>query len=1020
MLDGPQTLDSPQTKARIQIDTDLGRDALLATGIIGQEAISRPYVYDLTLLSRDFGITPEQLLRTKVTIRVRKEEEGEYRALSGFVVGFAGGELHARQHEYRTYTMRVAPWLTFLDHGVACRIFQNKDVLQIIDSVLRDAITGMFGGASPDLYYSLRVQSSDKYPTLEYCVQYNETDFNFISRLMEKHGIHYFFKQTDTNHKMIIVEGPPYPAAEESPISLHRSKNSRGTVRRWTHSYQPQMRRWVNRDRDYRLNPAIIQRWEETMIQEVSTQCEHFEFPGGFAVLAKPGAESDYADNLALIRIQEEETRFDVFSGNSIRVSFSAGTRIRIIRAPEQAEEERISVEEEKDYLITSVTFSATEVGYTDDKSGEIVAKLISDVAIAGALRGLDRFDDAQKNNTPGAGNVLNSLPAMPNVMAAFGAGFMGPWLGLLLDWASPFLSDIPVLSALARKVPKPPPYTNSFCCVPIVGGRQYHAPSVSTKPRVPGPQTAMVYGPADEDVWTDELGRVLVKFDWDRSTKAELNGETTSCWLRVVQGWAGPKWGMQFLPRVGEEVLVDFIGGDPDRPIILGRVYNAVHKPPFELKKYRLQSGIKTRSVPLGEKDKDRFHMLRFDDTHGSEQVLVRSQRRLDIRAFGSTYETTSGNRNAIIGWKDPDSDKQGGDFDITIGNDYQVHVNGGRYERVEKPRNLTVVGQSVSDLEADDALMVKGTANINAAQIILEASQKISLKVGGNAVVIDPTGVTIIGTMVKINSGGAGEETGNPSIEDPADAAASDTGEPGWLEKHKGGPGGGRKRRQLSSQHYIAPPRPGEPAEVTAIRNLLNQTPTGRNAMYVYDRNKIQPVIGAPGVGMSYNPSDGQGGGNTVVVDPASPTPGSSFVHEMNHADTHNNGTAPNRDTMSRDDYVNGMLAEEAQSDSLAEQTHNELAAAGTPEAEERNRFTGPVYDAAQQQGENDYRAAHPDASQSDVDEAGRKAGEQAALNSYKSGNVLTGGGSTPQTYQQYYGDDWDGAHPTPPSAR
>jgi type VI secretion system secreted protein VgrG len=262
----------------------------------------------------------------------------------------------------------------------------------------------------------------------------------------------------------------------------------------------------------------------------------------------------------------------------------------------------------------------------------------------------------------------------------------------------------------------------------------------------------------------------------------------------------------MQFLPRVGEEVLVDFIGGDPDRPIVVGRVYNAVHKPPFELKKCRLQSGIKTRSVPLGEKSKDKFHMLRFDDTAGSEQVLVRSQHRLDIRAFGSTYETTSGNRNAIIGWKDPDSDKQGGDFDITVGNDYQVHVNGGRYERVEKPRNLTVVGDSVSDLEADDALMVKGTANINAAKIILEAKQKISLKVGGNAIVIDPAGVTIIGTLVKINSGGAGEETSNPTIEDPEDAAASDTGEPGWLEKHKGGPGGGRKRRQLNSQLYCA----------------------------------------------------------------------------------------------------------------------------------------------------------------------------------------------------------------------
>ncbi len=1001
--------DSVQATARIQIDTDLGKDVLLATGIIGQEAISRPFIYNLTLLSKDFGITPEQVLSKMVGIRIRKEKEGEYRGLSGFVIGFAGGELHARRHDYRTYTMRVAPWLSLLDEGAEFRIFQDKDVLQIIDSVLKDAISGMFGSnASPSLYYSLRIQSSQAYPTLEYCVMYDESDFNFISRLMEKHGIHYFFQQTDTNHKMIIVDGPPYGAAEESPVSLHRSKNSRGTVRRWTHSYEPRLRKWINCDRDYRLNPAVIQRSEETVIPEVSAQGEHFEFPGGSAVLSSPGSESDYADNLARVRIQEEETRFDVFSGNSVRATFAAGTRIKIIAVSEQKQEERITVEEEKEYLISSVTFSATEVGYTDDKAGEVVAKLISDAAIAGAVRGLDRFDDAQKNNMPDVNKVINSLPAMPNLMAAFGVGFLGPWLALLLDWASPVLSDIPVLSILVPKVPKPPPYTNSFCCVPIVSGRQYRASSVSRRPRVPGLQTAMVYGPTDEDVWTDELGRVLVKFDWDRTRKGEAGGETTSCWLRVMQGWAGPKWGMQFLPRVGEEVLVDFIGDDPDRPIVVGRVYNAVHKPPFELKKYRLQSGIKTRSVPLGEKEKDKFHMLRFDDTAGSEQVLVRSQRRLDIRAFGSTYETTSGNRNANIGWKDPDSDKQGGDFNITIGNDYQVHVNGGRYERVEKPRNLTVIGQSVSDLESDDALMVKGTANLNAAKIILEAKQKISLKVGGNAIVIDPTGVTIIGTIVKINSGGAGEETGNPSIEDPEDAAASDTGEPGWLEKHKSGPGGGRKRRQLNSQHFIALPRPGEPAGVTAMRNLLNQTPTGRNAMYVYDRDNVRPNPVA-GVSAVYNPAT-----NTVTFDPNAPNAGSDFVHEMNHADTQASGNAPNRDTMSRADYVNGRLAEEAHSDALGEQAHNELAAAGSPDR--ASRFTGATYDAAAQQGANNYRAAHPDASQSDIDEAGRQAGEQAVLNDYQSGRVPTGNTNVP--YPQYYGSDWDNAHPPPPA--
>ena len=194
-----------------------------------------------------------------------------------------------------------------------------------------------------------------------------------------------------------------------------------------------------------------------------------------------------------------------------------------------------------------------------------------------------------------------------------------------------------------------------------------------------------------------------------------------------------------------------------------------------------------------------------------------------------------------------------------------------------------------------------------------------------------------------------------------------------------------------------------------------MLNQTPTGRDAMYVYDRDNVQPVIGAPGVGMSYHPDS-----NTVTVDPASQTPGSSFVHEMNHADARNSGTQPNINTASRADYVNGMVAEEAHGESLGEQAHNELAAAGTPEAGNRNPFTGPVYDTASQNGANAYRAAHPDASQNEVDEAGRQAGEQAVLNSFQSGNVQTGGGTTPTPYPQYYGNAWDGAHPPPPPRR
>jgi Rhs element Vgr protein len=1008
--------DSVQHDSKIQLDTALDLDEMLATGVVGTEAISRPFLYTLTMLSRNFEITADQMLGRLVGIRIKRDKDGDYRGYNGFVQSFTGAELHPKRHEFRIYSMRVVPWLALLDQGTAYRIFQDRDVLQIINEVLHDAVSRMFTGASTSLYYAIRVPSSEKYPALQHCVQYDETDFNFVSRLMEQHGIHYFFEQTDVSHKMIIVEGPPYQVSSDSPLAFVRSPNARGGVRSWTHSFTPQLRRFTYRDREYRRNSAVMEETEATVIPEVkaATQGDHFEYPGAFAVLSDPAQTSAYATSLVRTRMQEEETRYDVFSGNTVRVAFAAGTRVRIIGVDEQHSDERITSEEEREYLITSVTFSATEESYTGERPGEIVLRILKESALGGAQGDAAALGETAKANLPDVNKTINSLPTILSLLGTFGGGAAGAAATLLADLASPIMGDIPIIGPFLKKAPKPPPYTNSFTAVPILKDRQYRPPSLSHKPRVLGPQTAMVHGPIPEDVWTDELGRILVKFDWDSTEKGTRGGETTSCWVRVVQGWAGPRLGMQYLPRVGEEVVVDFIDGDPDRPLVTGRVYSAAHKPPFELTKYRLQSGIKTRSVPLGEKDKDRYHMVRFDDSNGKEQLLLRSQKRMDMRVFGSLFETTGGNRHEIVGFKDPDSDKQGGDYDITVGNDYQLHINGGDYQRIEKDLNLTVVGQTVLDLEANAALMVKGAASLNAAKIVLEARQKISLKVGGNAIVIDSSGITIIGTVVKINSGGTGEETPNASIEDPEDAAASDTGEPGWLERHRVGSGGGRRRRGLASQHAIAPPRPGETPAMAAMRNRLNQTPSGRNAMNVYDRDNVTPVVGVPGGGTFFTPPDGHGGGNTVTMDPTSAVPASDFVHEMNHVDAQHSGLTPDVNTASKPDYVNGMLAEESHGEVVGEQAHNELAAAGDPEPGSRNPFTGPVYDNASQAGEANYRATHPGASNSDAAVAGQSAGEQAVNNSFQSGNVVTSNNNQP--YPAYYGSAWDAAHPPP----
>ncbi|WP_458094506.1 type VI secretion system Vgr family protein [Roseomonas sp. WA12] len=1005
--------DSVQHNSKIQIDTALERDEFLAVGVVGTEAISRPFLYTITMLSKNFHVTADRMLGRMIGLRIKRSKD-EYRGYHGIVHAFTGGELHPKRKEFRSYTAKVVPWLALLDQGTGYRIFQDRDVLQIIDAVLKDSIGNIFAGANQSLYYSIRVESSAKYPPLQHCVQYDETDFNFISRLMEQHGLHYFFQQTDVSHKMIIVDGPPYQVCPDSPFAFVPSPDARGIVRSWTHSFTPQLRSFTYRDREYRRNPALAEKTEKTIIPEVaaSTQGDHFEHPGAFAVLSDPSNASAYGASLVRIRMQEEETRFEAFSGNSVRVALAAGTRLKIIGVDEQSSDERITTEEEREYLITSVTFSVTEESYTGDKAGEIVLRILKETLLAGAESGAGALSEPAKAHLPDVNKTINSLPGIVSILGVFGGGAASAAAGLLADLASPILGDIPIIGPFLKKAPKPPAYTNSFTGVPILQGRQYRSPSISPKPRVLGPQTAIVHGPTIGDVWSDELGRVLLKFDWDTTQKGDKGGETTSCWVRVVQGSAGPRLGMQYLPRVGDEVVVEFIDGDPDRPLVTGRVYSAAHKPPFELTKYRLQSGIKTRSVPLEEGDKDRYHMLRFDDSNGKEQLLLRSQKRMDVRAFGSLFETTGGNRHEIVGFKDPDSDKQGGDYDITVGNDYQLHINGGHYQRIEKDRNLTVVGKTVMDLQSDATVMVKGTAALNAAKIVLEAKQKISLKVGGNAIIIDPSGVTIIGTVVKINSGGAGEETPDASIEDPEDAAASDTGEPGWLERHKGGPGGGRKRRGLKSQHAIAPPRPGESAAMTALRNRLNQTTSGRNAMNVYDRNNVIPVVGVPGGGTFYTPPYSNGLGNTVTLDPTSSVPASDFVHEMNHADAPNSGLTPDINTVSRQDYINRMLAEEAHGEVLGQEAHNELAAIGDPEAGSRNVFTGPVYDAASQAGQASYRAAHPDATESDVVEAGRAAGEQAMLNSFQSGNVPTSNSGQP--YPAYYGFEWDKVHP------
>ncbi|MBN1843975.1 MAG: type VI secretion system tip protein VgrG, partial [Deltaproteobacteria bacterium] len=289
-------------------------------------------------------------------------------------------------------------------------------------------------------------------------------------------------------------------------------------------------------------------------------------------------------------------------------------------------------------------------------------------------------------------------------------------------------------------------------------------------KPVVEGVQTAIVAGPSGEEIYTDEHGRVKVQFHWDRQGKYD---EKSSCWIRVSQNWAGKNWGMFFLPRIGHEVIVDFMEGDPDRPIITGRVHNAEAVPPYELPTERTKSTIKSLSSPDG----DGFNEIRFEDKKGEEDIFIHAEKNQDIRV-----------KNDLREW---------------IGNDSHLIVYNDKLEQVEVNKHLTVKG--------DHNEKVDGTISIEAGRdmqekvgqkhaldagqeihlkagmkVIIEAGTQVSLKAGGNFVDIGPGGVTIQGTMVKINSGGsAGSGSGcSPeSPQEPQEAGVAETGEKVYL---------------------------------------------------------------------------------------------------------------------------------------------------------------------------------------------------------------------------------------------
>jgi type VI secretion system secreted protein VgrG len=267
--------------------------------------------------------------------------------------------------------------------------------------------------------------------------------------------------------------------------------------------------------------------------------------------------------------------------------------------------------------------------------------------------------------------------------------------------------------------------YNNNFTCVPATV--TYRAPRLTPKPFVQGPQTAVVVGPAGEEIYTDKYGRVKVQFFWDRKGKKD---ENSSCWVRVAEVWAGKTWGMVFNPRIGQEVVVDFLEGDPDRPLITGRVYNADQMPPYTLPDNQTQSGVKTRSSKNGSTEN--FNELRFEDKKGSEDIFFHAE-----KDFHREVEN---------------------DDDLKVLHDQTIEIKNNRTETVKEGNETIAIKQGNRDVTIEmgnESLKIKmgnQTTKLDLGASSTEAMQSITLKVGQSSITLDQMGVTIKGMMISI----------------------------------------------------------------------------------------------------------------------------------------------------------------------------------------------------------------------------------------------------------------------------
>lgn len=636
-----------QANRKAAVITPLGEDALLLKSLSGTEELGRLFRLELELLSENHEIKFDEIVGQNATVRLSLPE-GKTRYWNGFVIRFA--QLPS-QGEVARYQATLAPWLWFLTRTSDCRIFQEMTAPDIIQQVFRD-----------HQFTDFKVSLSESYRTRDYCTQYRETDFDFVSRLMEEEGIYYFFEHENGKHTLVLADSKSahsaYPGYE---TILHRYQDQTGVEQEYIYDWilgqdvQPGI--VCLNDFDFeKPNKALTVKANITRAHAVPN-FEIFDHPGGYV-------EYSDGETYARRRIEELQAQHERVRGSSRAKGICPGYLFTLERHARQ--------DQNREYLVTSA-------------SCQIL---------------LDPFSSAP-----------------PQEQETF--------------------------------------FTCSFTAVH--SETPFRSARLIRPPVVPGPQTAMVVGPKGEEIYTDKYGRVKVQFHWDRRGQGD---ENSSCWLRVSQLWAGKSFGAICIPRIGQEVIVDFLEGNPDQPLVTGRVYNGESMPPYKLPDQKTITSTKSNST-IGGKG---FNEIRFEDKKGDEQLFIHAEKNQDTRVKNNAYEWVGNDRHLIV--------KK--DQIEHVENNRHETVDADHVEKIGKDRHLKIVGKEAKAVDGSHSFSVKGDVievfdknhsevvtkdyYLKADNIVIEGKTNVTIKVGQTHIALEAGGVKI-GTsgQIKVESMGA-----------------------------------------------------------------------------------------------------------------------------------------------------------------------------------------------------------------------------------------------------------------------